>query len=284
MNRLADRLKEIIRSVALHIHYSLRNIIVKRAVCGSAPYMVSMTTYGKRLKTAHLALESIAAGHLRPQRLVLWVDRHTPETEITPQLSRLQRRGLEIRRITDYGPHKKYYAAAQAVLQSDLDGLVTVDDDVFYPLTWLQELVEFATRSDDKQVICQRAHRIPPFQGENLPAYRTWDRCTTAEPSFRNFATGVSGILYRKAVLNDIVRAGTGFLECAPHADDVWLHFIEVKNGHRITQCTNSPKEYINICGTHEGSLATKNVDGQGNDTQIQSTYSEEAIDAIRND
>ena len=53
----------------------LRNRLGRSPVATGGPgVVVSMTTYGKRVRTVHLAIESIARGAVRPARLILWLD------------------------------------------------------------------------------------------------------------------------------------------------------------------------------------------------------------------
>jgi hypothetical protein len=52
-------------------HLRSRNELSKQSVIAPGGPVVSVTTYGERLSTVHLVLESIAAGSVLPSRLIL---------------------------------------------------------------------------------------------------------------------------------------------------------------------------------------------------------------------
>ncbi|MCU1548155.1 MAG: glycosyltransferase, partial [Arthrobacter sp.] len=122
------------------VYLRLRNLVARGPVTGSAPVVVSLTTYGNRIHTVSVAIESIARGKVRPQRLLLWLQ--SPEQfEARPaSLRRLERRGLEVLLSANYGSHTKYYPYVQSVERHTVP-LVTSDDDVVYPPNWLARLV-----------------------------------------------------------------------------------------------------------------------------------------------
>src|SRR6476469_2967541 len=119
----------------------LLNLTGRRRATGTAPVVVSMTTHGDRLQTVAIALESIARGRTRPQRMLLWLQ--TPEQFRTtpPALRRLERRGVEVLLSADYGSHTKYYPYVASVDRHTLP-LVTADDDIVYPRNWLALLTD----------------------------------------------------------------------------------------------------------------------------------------------
>src|SRR4051794_26676324 len=72
----------------------VRNRVSRSSVLGSAEVIVSLTTYGTRLSTVAYAIESIAAGSVRPKRMVLWLDDPSGFEHRPVSLRRLERRGL----------------------------------------------------------------------------------------------------------------------------------------------------------------------------------------------
>ena len=71
--------------------------------------VVSLTSYGKRIDTVYVTIESIARGSLLPSELILWLDDEERSRSLPITLERLKERGLSVRICEDYGPHKKYY-------------------------------------------------------------------------------------------------------------------------------------------------------------------------------
>ena len=85
------------------------------------------------------AIESIAAGRTRPQRLILWLDDPLQYDHRPAALRRLEARGLEIRLTENWGSHKKYFPALSIALGDDL-AIATADDDTLYPRSWLTRM------------------------------------------------------------------------------------------------------------------------------------------------
>lgn len=91
-----------------------QNRLSRALITGAAPVAVSLTSYGKRLETVGHAIESIARGPLRPRRMILWVSDDGFDVAAYPMLARLEKRGLEILRSADFGPHKKSHPYVEA--------------------------------------------------------------------------------------------------------------------------------------------------------------------------
>ncbi|MFI6492301.1 hypothetical protein [Streptomyces sp. NPDC050564] len=248
---------------------------------GDADAVVSLTSYGDRLRYAPVAIESIGLGSVRPRRLILWL---ADGESVNPSLRRLERRGLEIRHCADLGPHKKYWpyvaqCLGPAVADSAQLPLVTADDDVFYPRHWLSELVA-VSKSEPGSVVCHRARTFGIANGVPVP-YSSWHLCSSDRASYRNVATGVGGTLYPRSLQSAIFRYGQGFVESAPHADDLWLHWIAVKEGFPTRQVRSRPLRERVIPGTQAGALWLTNVEQGKNDLQLQRTYDSIALARI---
>ncbi|TSJ78075.1 hypothetical protein [Rariglobus hedericola] len=103
MSTLPDRKREA--RLALLARYSKRPRTALPAV--TRPFIVSLTTYGERLKRVHIAIETLLGQTVQPLRLILWIDDSVKDREISTALRRQSRRGLEIRRAPDLGPIPK---------------------------------------------------------------------------------------------------------------------------------------------------------------------------------
>ncbi len=206
----------------------VRNHKSAESVIGSAAANVSLTSYGKRISTVWQTIETIGAGTVKPRRLILWLDDRDVYLDPPATLKRLQTRGLEIRHCRDYGPHKKYFPYVNEVLPDEpACTLVTADDDVYYPPTWLAELLA-----------AHRPGEVTAFRARirSDGAYRTWPMCTTTEASETVFATGVSGVAYPPELLGVLRDRGEAFANVCPRADDYWLHYAAVATGIPIRQ------------------------------------------------
>lgn len=262
------------------LHLALRNRIAKHPVVSGSQVDVSLTTYGSRAKSVYLAIESIGRGDVRPRRLILWVDRELARNPPV-ELRRLRSRGLEVLECEDFGPHKKQYPY---VSQEAVEGiaLVTADDDVLYPRTWLSALIT-ASAAAPGTIVGHRAHRIT-HRNSAMAAYTEWESASDTRASFAHFCTGVSGIFYPPSMVRHLRDAGQGFREVAPRADDVWVHAVAVRNGIRSAQVGAEPADFPTIPRTQASALFRENGNRGGNDTQIAASYTDADRERILKD
>lgn len=256
-----------------------RNRASSAPVVGDSPAVVSLTSYGARVDLVAFSIESIGAGRAKPRRLVLWLDDQQLFDNRPESLRRLEKRGLEIRLTSNYGPHTKYYPYLQLVDQHQIP-LVTADDDILYPLGWLQNLLSAAQRYPDV-VSCYRASQLQVSRDRITP-YRDWPRVKDTAASLTNFGTGVAGVLYPVQMLEELSRRGTAFMDICPRADDIWLHWVALQSGIKIRQISRNPRHFPEIPGTQQLALLAENVLQGANDTYIQRLYSAEDIRLLK--
>ncbi len=257
---------------------ALRNQHSTTPVVAAGGPVLCLTSYGERLRSVHLAIESIATGSSLPSRLILWVDTCEALDHPVPGLARLVKRGLEIRLTSNYGPHTKYFPYVQSTDLFEMP-LVTADDDLLYNEWWLADLIA-ANKTFPHVVNCFRAHRIGVADGRIAP-YQTWKRCHSTEPSALHFATGVSGCIYPPSLLDALKRAGTEFIDICPKADDVWLHANALRAEIPVRQVRSRPLRFPFVPGTQKSGLYHENVLLSRNDEQIQQTYTAADIAAL---
>lgn len=237
--------------------------------------VVSLTTYGKRFDSVYLTIESIFRGEVLPSRVILWLDEEKAFNNIPVELERLKARGLEIKITENLGPHKKYYPYVEC--EDTKVTLVTADDDIIYPKYWLKKLISVHEQNPEV-VVCFRAHSMVFNENGMLKPYDDWGKCNTTDASFLNFATGCSGVLYPAFYLDILKKEGRGYLNKCPRADDVWLHAQAVNNNIKIRQVFKRQKMFSMLPDTQDSALVNTNVGNNGNDLQIQRTYSQESI------
>ncbi|MCC3277233.1 MULTISPECIES: hypothetical protein [unclassified Arthrobacter] len=257
---------------------AMRNARSGAPVTGTAPVVVSLTSYGRRLETVHLAIESIGRGSVRPRRLLLWVE--DPRVAASPpaELARLQARGLELRLSEGYGPHTKYYPYVASTPKHTLP-LVTADDDIIYPRHWLHALLRSYAASPDV-VSCHWANRMT-VTGGAIGQYRSWVPSRTADKRRDSLALGVSGVLYPPHMLDRLASAGASFRDLSPTADDIWLHWVALRGGVPVRQVSPVPRHFPVIPGSQDTRLLSVNVSQGRNDEWIRGLYTEEDIRMI---
>lgn len=249
-----------------------RNADSREPVAGGSGPVVSLTTYEPRWPRVHLTIESIAAGRLRPSRLMLWVAPSVLTLDMPAELQRLVARGLEIRTCVDFGPHKKYYPA---VLEGSApQGLVTADDDVLYPVGWLAMLAD-AAAARPTHIHAHRAHVMAFASDGRFRRYALWPTCHSTEPSALHFTTGVGGVFYPSMMQDALRVAGDAFLAVCPRADDIWLNATALRAGIEVCQVGAFHPLLFELPGTRAHGLAKHNVETGGNDRQLGATYTD---------
>lgn len=260
---------------------------------GTYPETISLTTHGARLKQVHFTIESLAG----QAPIQLWLDAADYDAPWPDTLKRLVDRGLFVGRSSgDFGPHTKYWPA----FHQARGRVITVDDDMLYPSWFVRGLVNAAARHPDRTVTAYRAHRIgldyrvaragadfaaaPGVVPATVPAiapYVTWTPVRDTVPSIRNFATGVSGVLYPESFISAARELGTAFQEVSPRADDVWLHRVALDSGHKIAQVFRQPEGFAVVPSAQLSGLVLGNTFGGGNDAQIAAVYDTQAVERL---
>ena len=267
--------------VALARLLLIRNRLWRGGITGMCPVDVSITSYGSRLSSAAISIESIARGSSRPRRIVLWLDHSFEHKEFPPALRRLINRGLEVGFVDDIGVHTKYYPYVQSNEPYPVP-MVLADDDTIYRRGWLDGLFRSYTPGT-ATVLCQRAWRVV-VDGDSLAPYDTWQLCADTRPSFRNLATGVGGVLYPPEALRRIGSAGEAFRTVCPTNDDIWLHSVMVDAGIRTQQVVRTPPKERTVPGSQITALSHENVLAGQNDVQVRNAYNLGHILRIRTD
>lgn len=269
-----------LRYLGLSLRYlELQNKRSRKPVTSPEGPRLSLTTYGARLTTVHLTIESIARGYLLPCEMVLWLDEPFSLESLPSALQRLAKRGLRIEFTENYGPHTKYFPSLE-LPQALTQPLVIADDDTLYEKHWLRHLFR-AYQRDSTVVHCYRAHQIR-LTPDGLAPYGTWVPCTSSAASFLHFATGVSGTILPPKLLRSLAASGRQFKEVCPAADDIWLHAHAVRAGLRTAQIHPRQHNFPMIPGTQEQTLSMENVHRARNDVQIGRTYLPSEIATLR--
>jgi hypothetical protein len=259
----------------LHKH----NQLSRSPIVSPGGPVVSMTTHGQRVHSVYLSLESIGRGTILPSRIILWIDNEKVFRNLPVSIKRLQERGLEVVLTENYGPHTKYYPYLLSSPSLSLP-LATADDDVLYSGFWLAGLA--AAHAENSELIhCYRAH-VARLSGDQIAAYATWERCRSIDPSLLHFPTGSFGCIYPPAFLEKLRRAGDAFLDACPRADDIWLHANAVRSRVPVKQITSHSPNFPQLPETQASRLSSANVEGGGNDIQIQRTYSASDMATLR--
>ena len=241
--------------------------------------IVSMTSYGKRIRTLPIVLESLYGQTLMPDKILLYIDEKYKSRGDDEYLKQVVDPIVEIRWINrDLGPHTKYYYSFKQFSKEQLTEkhddicIVTVDDDEVYPDTLIEELVKCHERFPNA-VIAKRTHLILGEENGKLIPYWNWEyECNrfVNEERMDLIATGVGGVLYPIDSVSKLSGYDESlFLKLCPYADDIWLKFCEVFEGIPVVKSEDKyiPGGIDEVCS--EGLCTTVNY-ANGNDEQIQ--------------
>ncbi len=196
-------------------------------------YIVSLTSYKKRIENISYSLYSLINQSKKPDMIVLWLscDEFSSEKDVPKEILKLCDFGLKIKFTKDIKSYKKLIPALRNFPD---DVIVTADDDIFYPEDWFEKLyLEY--QKDKRNILCHRAHRITFKNKDEINLYKYWKKLTiNKKPSFLNFCTTGGGALFPPHTLYKDVLDENLFMSLAFGADDIWFWAMAVLGNTKI--------------------------------------------------
>ncbi len=239
--------------------------------------IVSMTSYPARIDTVHLAIRSLLAQKMLPDKIILWLcksDFPNGMADLPASLKDVLRYDVNIRWVDeDLKPHKKYYWALQ---EFSNDHVITVDDDLLYRNTMIADLMA-THRRHPNAVVASRTHLIMfDDNGEHTP-YEQWiyeaphyHPALVSMPSKRLFATNGAGTLYpAEAIMPAKTFDKASIRSLCLTADDLWLKVMQLKVGIPVVASTGD--QFLNyVPGTQgEEALCHQNTENGVNNSVL---------------
>lgn len=236
---------------------------------GNAP-IVSLTSFGSRLATVHIVIETLFLQSAPPAAIYLWLHENDIQPGGVPRsLRRLQRRGLHIEFVPDdlKGAKKLVYAAQRFPERT----IVTADDDLLYPRDWLSGLLK-KSKANPQDVIAYRAWFLRLEKPARLKSYVEImdDADGGDETSFNIFPTGCAGVLYPPGSLNEKIGNVELMMRLCPGADDIWFKAMTMLNGVRSKRvyAKNYMPQRLDVGGS-----ALWDVNMEKNDYYLKNTF-----------
>ena len=188
------------------------------------PLVVSLTSFPRRKKMVPYTIETILSQTVKPDRVILWLaDEQFPkkERELPKHLLRLREYGLEIMWTKDIRSYKKLIPSLQLCPDAVI---VTADDDVYYPPTWLEKLYD-GYKEQPRMIYCHKCVKVETDEDGNLRPYNNWATMSSHDKvgSFLNMQIGSNGVLYPPYSLYKDVTREDIFMNNALDADDIWF-------------------------------------------------------------
>jgi len=198
----------------------------------TVPIIVSLTSYGDRIKNVvPYAIISILAQTLRPSKVLLWLDgRKWNMANIPIMLQKLRPYGLEIKFCKDV---KSFTKLVPSLRMYANDTIVTIDDDLFYSSTFIEEIYSAHLKNPNKIIVENFCY--PELSSNGVKSYRDWKEYHFVNDSSKFspmliFPQGFGGVLYPANSLYKDVINETLFMKLAPHADDIWFYIMGIIN------------------------------------------------------
>lgn len=242
---------------------------------GERPVVVSLTSYPARIATVHQSVRSLFGQTRLPDKIVLYLakqDFPNRESDLPEDLTSMLWHDFEIHWVDrDLKSHKKYFWAFEEFASCLV---VTVDDDLIYRKTMLEELVA-AHEAHPEAVVASRAHLMTFDAAGTLEPYDSWVSgapghytALVGRPSMRLLATTGAGTLFAPELIPALARNASVIESCCLYADDLWLKVVEATAGVPVVAVTTN-QDLVYVDGTQEQGLwATRNSIG-GNDDAL---------------
>lgn len=231
--------------------------------------IVSLTSYPARIKYVDCVIKNLRSQTIRADKIILWLAKEQFPNgldSLPEELLAVIKDNVEIRWCQDLKSHKKYY---YTMLENPESIVITVDDDINYPVDLIEKLLESYMRFPFA-VSAVRAYVITYNQDGSIAPYLEWKIAEKAEgiPSYSLFATGVAGILYPPRCMCKELFNQESITELCLRGDDLWLKVMQVINGTPVVK-VDIPFTQNIIQGTQTTTLWEDNKYGGGNDNQL---------------
>ena len=237
-------------------------------------FIISLTTYNKRIYEVYLTIESLFHQTLKPKKIILWLAENEFNYENTPLiLKKQQDRGLEIRFCTDIKSYKKLIPTLQLIPNTIV---ITVDDDYIYPFDFVENLIKIYQKYP--ACVCYYVGSKISFDKKGkINPYLKWEQSDEEyTPSILNFATGAGGVLYPPLCFYQDIMNESLFNRYAPNADDIWFKAMTLLNDVQYVkvpiECRFSDK-FVFLKNTQDIALYHCNVEKNLNDTYIKKVF-----------
>lgn len=248
------RLSRILQSLA----YGFR--LMTQFYCCSASYVdasskaiVTLTTYGSRVRHSYLAITSIGMGMEKPRKILLNLaeDDYRQNAKL---VTKLEKRGVRVTVGENFGPHSKWYPTASTLKPADDScAIVLIDDDRLFSKTFLTELVRAWSGRPDEVV-----------------AYQTETELLESSTDTITIPLGVGGVLYPAPLIRRVAEEGTIFKQIAPMQDDIYLAFAIHNLSSNVRAIKGSQRDFDAYWIQYQNPLMRRNLKGRENECALR--------------
>lgn len=223
--------------------------------------IVSLTSFPARTKSVAKVIRQMNRQTLSPDKIVLYLTAaQFPNNVLPTELKKLCDENLcEIRFYKR--PIKSYTKLIPALTDFPNDIIITIDDDMDYPLNLIETLYNTHIKKPNTIIGCdvRRIAKGKSYKKWRKIQNRWWRKIMFRAPSFKNFAAGVGGVLYPPHTLYSDVSREDLFIRLAPDADDVWFWAMAVLNGTKIMLTPKLARNFPTLKGSQTVTLWSEN-------------------------
>lgn len=193
--------------------------------------IVSLTSYPKRMEMMPRVIAALNKQTIKPDKIVLYL----AEEDFIDCKDMVNEKYYEDHNTTirwvsnNYGPYKKFVYAFKE-FKNDI--VITVDDDVEYAETMIEDLMTGAQKFPDA-VIARRVRLITSADDNSMEIYENWHTVVDGvglfadKPRFDLIAIGMGGVLYHPSQFSEEICRADLFNEICPNTDDLWLKLYQ---------------------------------------------------------
>ena len=242
------------------------NKLVKIKNINGENYIISLTTFPKRIDRVWLTIESILRQEVKTNKLIIWLyeGEFNGKKSLPKYLLQQEKRGLEIRFVKEnLMPHKKYYYAMKEFPDANI---ITIDDDTFYPPDLVRKLK--STHINHPKSVCSVISRKINSKNTQLLSYSTWKYAKlNTRPRKYLLPIGVGSVLYPIGSLNKEVFNKEKLKALALTADDLWLKIMSLKNNTKVVGLGGEySRFFVPIIYKDDDRLMDSNIGESNND------------------
>lgn len=269
---LSQKFIVVSKSVFLTIYFFCLSLFsTKNLSKGNSEVIVSLTSYGKRLRFVFLTIETILQQSYPPKCIYLWLHKKDIPSGFSAWImKKQQRRGLIVNYVDRDTRSYKKLSPVYNIPDKSFDYVVTADDDILYPYHWIEKFKEYY-QQEPGYVYCYRARVISLEPTNNtLKKYSDWPLADNKN-SLGNcvIPTGVSGICYPKDSISEKVIDYQAIESICPYADDIWYKMTTTLNKFESKLVVDHSTHFIPVLTGFAKGLEKVNVYNDLNSKQF---------------
>lgn len=212
---------------------------------------------------------------MKPDKIILWLGEDKfPGGKLPEIFDKVKKCGVNIEFREDIGPHTKYF---HAMKEYPDDIVITFDDDQIYNRDVIEVLYRSYIEHPDT-VQCINVNEVVFTSEWEVASYENWKRfeVLSGHSSHAYVPLGVGGALYPPHSVSDEVFNIEAIRKLCPKNDDIWIKFMLLLKGTKITRVGYKGKTNIyegpsyTIFRSQEGGLWKENGFEGGNDRQFK--------------